>query len=113
MPDVPVLVQSGELDTNTPIEAGRQAAAQFAHPIFAIVGARATRPTGSPAGWRWRSTSSSTYDRPEPLPWRGAAAGHRLAGTGREKRYPWPSSQPSARNAAACSGRSIPSATTT
>ena len=38
MPDVPVLVQSGELDTNTPIEQGRIAAAQFRHATFAVVG---------------------------------------------------------------------------
>ena len=37
LPDVPVLVQSGDLDTNTPIEQGRPAAAQFRHPIFAVV----------------------------------------------------------------------------
>jgi pimeloyl-ACP methyl ester carboxylesterase len=37
MPDVPVLVQSGDLDTNTPVEQGRRAAAQFAHPIYAVV----------------------------------------------------------------------------
>jgi pimeloyl-ACP methyl ester carboxylesterase len=37
MPDVPVLVQSGDLDTNTPVEQGRKAAAQFAHPIYAVV----------------------------------------------------------------------------
>jgi pimeloyl-ACP methyl ester carboxylesterase len=37
IPDVPVLVQSGELDTNTPVEQGRRAAAQFKHPIYAIV----------------------------------------------------------------------------
>jgi pimeloyl-ACP methyl ester carboxylesterase len=37
LPDVPVLVQSGDLDTNTPIEQGRAAAAQFRHPIFAVV----------------------------------------------------------------------------
>lgn len=37
IPDVPVLVLSGDLDTNTPIEQGRQAAAQFAHPTFAVV----------------------------------------------------------------------------
>jgi pimeloyl-ACP methyl ester carboxylesterase len=35
--DVPVLVQSGDLDTNTPVEQGRKAAAQFAHPIYAVV----------------------------------------------------------------------------
>ena len=37
LPNVPVLVQSGDLDTNTPIEQGRPAAAQFRHPIFAVV----------------------------------------------------------------------------
>jgi pimeloyl-ACP methyl ester carboxylesterase len=37
MPDVPVLVQSGDLDTNTPIEQGRRAAAQFPHSIYGIV----------------------------------------------------------------------------
>jgi pimeloyl-ACP methyl ester carboxylesterase len=37
LPDVPVLVQSGDLDTNTPIEQGRKAAAQFAHATFAVV----------------------------------------------------------------------------
>jgi pimeloyl-ACP methyl ester carboxylesterase len=37
IPDVPVLVQSGDLDTNTPVEQGRKAAAQFAHPIYAVV----------------------------------------------------------------------------
>ena len=37
MPDVPVLVQSGDLDSNTPIEQGRAAAAQFRHATFAVV----------------------------------------------------------------------------
>ena len=37
LPDVPVLVQSGDLDTNTPVEQGRPAAAQFRHSIFAVV----------------------------------------------------------------------------
>ncbi|MGZ4229592.1 MAG: alpha/beta fold hydrolase, partial [Solirubrobacteraceae bacterium] len=37
LPDVPVLVQSGDLDTNTPIEQGRPAAAQFRHSTFAVV----------------------------------------------------------------------------
>ena len=37
LPDVPVLVQSGELDSNTPVEQGRAAAAQFPHATFAIV----------------------------------------------------------------------------
>jgi hypothetical protein len=34
---VPVLVQSGDLDSNTPVEQGRAAAAQFQHPTFAVV----------------------------------------------------------------------------
>jgi pimeloyl-ACP methyl ester carboxylesterase len=37
MPHVPVLVQSGDLDTNTPVEQGRVAAAQFRHATFAVV----------------------------------------------------------------------------
>lgn len=37
MPDVPVLVLSGDLDTNTPSSMGRQAAAQFPHARFAEV----------------------------------------------------------------------------
>lgn len=37
LPDVPVLVQSGELDTDTPVEQGRLAAAQFAHPTIGVV----------------------------------------------------------------------------
>jgi hypothetical protein len=32
-----VLVQSGDLDTNTPVEQGRAAAAQFRHATFAVV----------------------------------------------------------------------------
>jgi pimeloyl-ACP methyl ester carboxylesterase len=50
MPDVPVLVQSGALDTNTPVEAGRQAAAQFAHPTFAIVAGAGHTPDKGPCG---------------------------------------------------------------
>ena len=37
LPDVPVLVQSGDLDGNTPVEQGRVAAAQFPHATFAVV----------------------------------------------------------------------------
>ena len=37
LPDVPVLVQSGDLDSNTPIVQGRAAAAQFRHATFAVV----------------------------------------------------------------------------
>ena len=36
MPSVPVLVQSGDLDSNTPIEQGRAAAAQFPAATFAV-----------------------------------------------------------------------------
>jgi pimeloyl-ACP methyl ester carboxylesterase len=50
MPDVPVLVQSGDLDTNTPIEQGRSAAAQFAHPIFGIVANAGHTPDLQPCG---------------------------------------------------------------
>jgi pimeloyl-ACP methyl ester carboxylesterase len=50
IPDVPVLVQSGDLDTNTPIEAGRQAAAQFAHPIHGIVANAGHTPDLKPCG---------------------------------------------------------------
>jgi pimeloyl-ACP methyl ester carboxylesterase len=37
MPDVPVLVISGDLDANTPSSAGRETAARFAHATFAEV----------------------------------------------------------------------------
>jgi pimeloyl-ACP methyl ester carboxylesterase len=37
MPDVPVLVISGDLDANTPSSAGRQVAARFAHATFAEI----------------------------------------------------------------------------
>jgi pimeloyl-ACP methyl ester carboxylesterase len=37
LPDVPVLVQSGDLDSNTPVEQGRASAAQFRHAMFAVV----------------------------------------------------------------------------
>jgi pimeloyl-ACP methyl ester carboxylesterase len=37
MPDVPALVMSGELDTNTPVEQGRAVAAAFPHATFAVV----------------------------------------------------------------------------
>jgi pimeloyl-ACP methyl ester carboxylesterase len=50
IPDVPVLVQSGELDTNTPIEQGRRAAAQFAHPIYGIVANAGHTPDVQPCG---------------------------------------------------------------
>jgi pimeloyl-ACP methyl ester carboxylesterase len=50
MPDVPVLVQSGDLDTNTPIVQGRRAAAQFPHPLFAIVANAGHTPDLTPCG---------------------------------------------------------------
>jgi pimeloyl-ACP methyl ester carboxylesterase len=50
MPDVPVLVQSGGLDSNTPIEQGRAAAARFSDPIFAIVPNAGHTPDTEPCG---------------------------------------------------------------
>jgi pimeloyl-ACP methyl ester carboxylesterase len=50
LPDVPVLVQSGDLDTNTPIEQGRPAAAQFRHSIFADVANAGHTPDLHPCG---------------------------------------------------------------
>jgi pimeloyl-ACP methyl ester carboxylesterase len=50
IPDVPVLVQSGDLDTNTPIEQGRRATAQFAHPIYGIVANAGHTPDVQPCG---------------------------------------------------------------
>src|SRR4051794_6869111 len=50
LPDVPVLVQSGDLDTNTPIEQGRPAAAQFRHSIFAVVANAGHTPDLHPCG---------------------------------------------------------------
>jgi pimeloyl-ACP methyl ester carboxylesterase len=50
LPDVPVLVQSGDLDTNTPIEQGRLTARRFPHATFAVVTNAAHTPDGSPCG---------------------------------------------------------------
>ena len=50
IPDIPVLVQSGDLDTNTPIEQGRQTARQFPHATFAIVRNADHTPDGYPCG---------------------------------------------------------------
>jgi pimeloyl-ACP methyl ester carboxylesterase len=50
IPDVPVLVQSGDLDANTPIEQGRRAAAQFAQPIYGIVANAGHTPDTQPCG---------------------------------------------------------------
>jgi pimeloyl-ACP methyl ester carboxylesterase len=48
LPDVPVLVLSGELDANTPSSAGRQAAAQFRRATFAEIPNEGHTPTGTP-----------------------------------------------------------------
>jgi pimeloyl-ACP methyl ester carboxylesterase len=48
LPDVPVLVLSGDLDANTPSFAGRQAAAQFARATFVEIPNEGHTPTGSP-----------------------------------------------------------------
>jgi pimeloyl-ACP methyl ester carboxylesterase len=50
LPDVPVLVQSGDLDTSTPIEQGRGAAAQFPHATFAVIANAGHTPDTSPCG---------------------------------------------------------------
>ena len=52
MPDVPVLVLSGDLDANTPSFAGRQVARQFAHATYAEIPNEGHTPTGSPCGMR-------------------------------------------------------------
>lgn len=49
-PDVPVLVQSGDLDMNTPIAQGRAAAAQFPRATFAVVGNAGHTPDTTPCG---------------------------------------------------------------
>jgi pimeloyl-ACP methyl ester carboxylesterase len=50
IPDVPVLVQSGDLDTNTPVEQGRLTARQFSHATFAVVANAGHTPDGEPCG---------------------------------------------------------------
>lgn len=50
LPDVPVLVQSGDLDTNTPIEQGRRTAAQFRHATFAVIANAGHTPDLEPCG---------------------------------------------------------------
>jgi pimeloyl-ACP methyl ester carboxylesterase len=50
MPDVPVLVMSGDLDSNTPIEQGRVVASQFPHAQFAIVANAGHTPALNPCG---------------------------------------------------------------
>jgi pimeloyl-ACP methyl ester carboxylesterase len=48
LPDVPVLVLSGDLDANTPSFAGRQAAAQFRRATFVEIPNEGHTPTGAP-----------------------------------------------------------------
>ena len=43
-------MQSGDLDTNTPIEQGRAAAAQFAHATFAVIANAGHTPDKTPCG---------------------------------------------------------------
>jgi pimeloyl-ACP methyl ester carboxylesterase len=50
LPDVPVLVQSGDLDTNTPVEQGRAAAALWPHPQVAVVANAGHTPDLTPCG---------------------------------------------------------------
>jgi pimeloyl-ACP methyl ester carboxylesterase len=50
LPAVPVLVQSGDLDTNTPIAQGRQAAAQFRRATFAVIANAGHTPDTEPCG---------------------------------------------------------------
>ncbi len=50
LPDVPVLVLSGDLDANTPSQSGRQAAAQFPRARFVEIRNSGHTPTSSPAG---------------------------------------------------------------
>jgi pimeloyl-ACP methyl ester carboxylesterase len=50
LPDVPVLVQSGDLDTDTPVEQGRRAAAQFPHPLYGVVANAGHTPDQQPCG---------------------------------------------------------------
>jgi pimeloyl-ACP methyl ester carboxylesterase len=50
IPDVPALVQSGDLDGVTPITQGRRAASQFAHPIYGIVANAGHTPDLEPCG---------------------------------------------------------------
>ena len=43
-------MQSGDLDTNTPIEQGRETAAEFPHATFAVVAIAGHTPDGDPCG---------------------------------------------------------------
>lgn len=50
MPDVPVLVLSGDLDANTPIESGDAAAAQFPHATHKVIAGAGHTPASTPEG---------------------------------------------------------------
>ena len=50
LPDVPVLVLSGDLDANTPSESGRAAAAQFPHATFTEIEGAGHTPASTPDG---------------------------------------------------------------
>ncbi len=50
MPDVPVLVLSGDLDANTPIESGDAAAAQFPHATDKVIVGAGHTPASTPEG---------------------------------------------------------------
>ncbi|MFI1990940.1 alpha/beta hydrolase [Actinoplanes sp. NPDC020271] len=52
MPDVPVLVLSGDLDANTPIESGEAAAAQFRHATTKVIEGAGHTPASTPEGVR-------------------------------------------------------------
>ncbi len=52
LPDVPVLVLSGDLDANTPSGSGRQAAAQFPHARWVEVRGSGHTPSDTPTGIR-------------------------------------------------------------
>jgi pimeloyl-ACP methyl ester carboxylesterase len=50
LPDLPVLVLSGDLDANTPIEAGDAAAAQFPHATHRVITGAGHTPASTTAG---------------------------------------------------------------
>jgi pimeloyl-ACP methyl ester carboxylesterase len=52
LPDVPGLVLSGDLDSNTPSEAGRRAAAQFPRAVFVEIPNAGHTPTSEPCALR-------------------------------------------------------------
>ncbi|WP_306216382.1 alpha/beta hydrolase [Actinoplanes sp. RD1] len=50
LPDVPVLVLSGDLDANTPVESGEAAAAQFPHATTKVIAGAGHTPASTPEG---------------------------------------------------------------